>query len=881
MFCAIAIGWLMVPAGAQDAPKPAIAALEKALVSAGDGSSEARQRLAVRRVIRDAEKMLENSGDGADRWAVLEFLFRARQRLITLDDDSKHRRALIETCRQLVKAPDEFAELRLEADLLLSQVEQAKRGANAEDREQALRPFVARYLNTPAGAKVLRIAMVMALELGDPRLVNDLREMIQKRYAADPEMINFQRDTLGGQVFGAPFAGTFQRSDGKTVRFPMDLLGRVSMVVFWSKEGDGLEFVKGLAAAAKEAKGKIGGRMQFFSINLDELPDAGEAIIRKMGVDWPVLHLPGGRDNPIYKAYARADPKMMRVTPTGQIALVMSGVGRERLLPDGTPDFQRLFGSALARGWSREEYAMHLSALMTGDFLVFDPAGTLDPTRPPELKAAAMGGEVKPLKRGAGAVPAATLAAIDDCFVAPPQRYRLTYPQARAGYGKAVELCRKAIAGHPDAPDLWIVRNRLMVALLGLWKTGGDLGQFEAAVAEAKTALDAGYPEGCDLVAHFCLARAALREAGAESGQVIDPFVAERGGENAPGPALAVAALLALDVADRARFVKFRQAILNGHSEYPMMWIFTSFLLDRHHDYWLFQMPFTAGWSYGRRASYFKTTGDIEQAHRLLQTELRTSGGEPLRIPEDLDSRWTMIVFAKPGPWKTKQNADLPPSPDQLLRSFAQFADARPGKDVKVLLALFGGDAEFARSALKEKKVECPLVTVPGGMDNPLIHRLGILAEDQQLNSVLVGKDGRIASVVSGLAWQSGRNGLTLANVVEREDEKFITSLLERGELQAARERILALAPPYDPEAVDERGRKLKKPNHSLAHLRARARVHMALEQWDQALADAETVVQRQLGKDGGMSLRTEALDEAEKLRDAILKRNRRSEESE
>ena len=46
----------------------------------------------------------------------------------------------------------------------------------------------------------------------------------------------------------------------------------------------------------------------------------------------------------------------------------------------------------------------------------------------------------------------------------------------------------------------------------------------------------------------------------------------------------------------------------------------------------------------------------------------------------------------------------------------------------------------------------------------------------------------------------------------------------------------------------------------------------MALKQWDKALADAEEVVQRQRGIDGGMSLRTAELDEAEQLRDSIVK---------
>jgi hypothetical protein len=46
----------------------------------------------------------------------------------------------------------------------------------------------------------------------------------------------------------------------------------------------------------------------------------------------------------------------------------------------------------------------------------------------------------------------------------------------------------------------------------------------------------------------------------------------------------------------------------------------------------------------------------------------------------------------------------------------------------------------------------------------------------------------------------------------------------------------------------------------------------MALKNYDEALADAEEVVQRQLGTDGGMSLRTDELDKSEALRAEVLK---------
>lgn len=869
-----AFGTLVPKATAQEAApavsKEVITGFEKALASAKEGSSAARHRLAVRRVIRDAEESLASLANSPSRFLILEFLFRARQQLIALDHDAEHRQALLETCRELVKAPDEFAGLRLEADLLLSQAELAKQGANAEARAKALRPFVNRYLETPVAAKVLRLAMVMALELGDNRLVTDLQEMIEERFAGDLEMIAFQRDKLGGQVFGAPFAGTFERSDGKMLRFPMDGLGRSTMFLFWSKDDGGGEVLKGLAAASLEQKEELAGRLEIISFNLDGLPDAGESIVRGLGVDWQVLRLPDGRKNPIYDAYVRSDPRILTVSPTGYTALIMSGSTRQKANSDGEPDYGRMFGSSLAREWTAPRYVAHLSSLMAGDFLVLDPEGGMDPTRPPELKALAEGDAIKPLTRTAASVPEETLRAIQGCFVAPPQRYRLTHAEARASYTKAVELCRKTIADHPAAPDLWMVRNRLMVALLGLWKTDADLGQLHEAIAEAKAALAADYPPGCDVVARFCIAREALRNPAADPRAVLDQLVAETGGGNAPGPVFAVAALLALDVADRKRFEDFRKIILKDHTEPPMMWTFTAFLLDRYHSYWLFQVPFTAGWSYGRRESYFMATGDPDDARRMLRTELRTLDGEPLRIPDDLDSQWTAIIFAKPGPWNRKRDDGLPASPERLVKPLADFAASRPAGDGKVYLAMLDGDAGTIRAGFEGKDPPCPVLVVPAGVDNPLIHRLGILSEDNQINSVLIAKDGRIVVTVSGLARQSGKGGTTLTNVIERDDEKFVAAALERGDLEAAKARIFSLAPPFDPAAVDARGRPLKKPQTSLFHLIARARVYMALKEWDKALADAEEVVQRQLGTDGGMSLRTPELDAAEQLRDNI-----------
>ncbi len=876
VLCLVLFGLLAPKVSAQDAAtaisKEAIAELDKELNEAKTGTSEARQRLAIRRVISSAEDLVAAHANDTSRFLALEFVFRAYQRLIPLDKDAENRKALLAICHELVKAPDELAALRLEADILLSQADLAKQGANAEARAKALRPLVDRYVNTPVAAKVLRMTMLMALEFGDSRLVTDLQETIERRFAADLEMIKFQRDKLGGQVIGAPFAGTFERSDGKIVRFPMDGLGRSTMLLFWTKNEKGEALLKGIAAAALERKEELAGRLEIVSINLDDLPDAGESFVRSLGVDWKVLRLPGGSKHPVYDAFARSEQRIVTMSPTGYTALIMPETIKTKTQSDGTPDYGRMFQSALAREWTWPRYVSQLSSLVIGDFLVIDPEGGIDPTRPPELKAAAMGGEIKPLARDSACVPEETLRAIQDCFVAPPLRYRLSRADIRTNYAKAVELCRKAMANHPAAPDLWIVRNRLIIALMGLWKSDSDLGQLEAAITESKAAMTAGFPKGSDVIARFCIARGDLREAAADPKSILKRLVADCGGDAAPGPALAVASLLALDVADRSSFENFRTTIIKNHTEYPMMWIFTAFLLDRYHDYWLFQVPFTPGWSYGRRQDYFLSKGDAEEGHRILRAELQTDDGKSLRIPEDLEKEWTMIVFSQPAPWNSKRDDGLPESPERTLQLLTGFASTRPAGDVKVMLATLGGDAAATRSSLLagRSKIDCPVLSIPGGMKNPLVHRLGLLSEDNKINSVLIRKDGRIATVLSGLVGQSGRGGATLGNVVAQEDEKTIAAALERGEIQTAKDMILALAPPFDPNAVDAKGRKLPKPTYSNAHLRARARVYMALKEWDKALADAEEVVQRQLGTDGGMSLRTAELDESERLRETI-----------
>ncbi|MDG2221901.1 MAG: hypothetical protein P8L85_10995 [Rubripirellula sp.] len=844
--------------GKTQVPPAEIAALQQALAAPGNESSAARQRLATKRIVRDCDKLIDAHPTAPNRFEVLSILFDAQKRLFAMDDSSRNRAAILETGKELMKAPDEYAALRLDADLLITQTEAARKGADPGARLAALLPMVARYEGTPGEAKMLRVAMVMALETGDPKVIKNLRRQMAVRFAGDTEMINFQRDKLGGQVFGAPFCGSFKRTDGTVMQLPADVLGKTTILYFWSQEDPTSDHLQRLAAAWQEKRSEVGDRLQIVSFNVDELPDAGEKTLRDLGVEWPALHLPGGRNNALYKTFPKRDPYMMTMSPTGYVALIMSGATRKRASDNGKTDFDRWFQSSLARDWSRPRYITQLNSIFAGDFLVVDPQDPFDPALPPEIKALSI--DPKPLARTSASVPEETLRAIQACLPAPPIRYRMSAQEIRSAYERSDQLCAKAIADHPAAPDLWIVRNRRIIAQLGLWKLTSDQKHYLQAVEQAKAALAAEMPTGTDVAARFCLAKEALRIPAADGQQIITDFVKSMGGENASGPTLAAAAMLALDIADRGLNEEYRQRILEKHATQPMMWTFVSFLLDREHQYWLFRVPFTAGWSYGRQHQWLLSRGYPDAVERHIDAELVTLDGKPYRLPEDSLGKWTIVLFT--GNWLKQEKS---PMPSVVTRYLNPYLEKRGRDDVQVIVAVLDEEVADLEASLKETPLNCETMLVPGGLTNPLTRQWNVVDEDQQPSALVLRPDGKIAIAMSGLTMSRAKPELIM-NLIDRQDEQTVIDLLERGETEKAAEFIFQVAPPFDPEAVDEKGRKLKEPVFNYVHLRARARVYAAMNNWNAALADAEEAVKFLTAKGGWMSMRPDDLDQAETL---------------
>jgi hypothetical protein len=714
---------------AQEIPQRDITELKEDLDEAGEARSSTRKRLAYKRVIRDGETLIKEHSDATNRWQVLGVMYQGQRKLFELDDSSRNRDALFEICETLRQAPDAYADLRLDADLLLMERDMSEKNADVRERTTELSKLLNRYRDTPGEARSLKMALLIAPKLDAFDLEKEIVRTLDERFSGNHDVVTWRRKHQGFSHFRLLFTGEYKRVDGTKLVFPIDGVGHTCLLFFWSKD---IAETESKFAELKDMQSRIPGQFKLFSFNLDDLPDAGQQILNEKGLDAIPMLLPGGRDNKIYQVYSARDPFLIRVNAHGHVFSPTELITEE------------LKEMPMEANFDDERYLAQIQSLVNGDFLVQTPSSS-------------------------DTIPADTLNAIKECWVSPPFRYRLSEPELSENYRKALELCESAIQKHPDAPDLWQVRNLKILAFMGMWKLKMEPQYLEVAATEANLVLPQQLPSGGDVVARLCLAKAALRNRHYLDWAPIREFVAAYGVEAVPTQVYAAAAMLALEMNAKELFEEYREKLLTRKDHEPWIFPVLTFLEDPVHRYRLFKSNFYLPPSLARRierATLRTIAADRnrqDDPSQKIQADFKTLEGEIFRIPEAAKGKTTLFMFVEP---PTDPNANFPAAikgeitidsrgkeqefVGAMQRAF-QMVDERLRKNFQVIAAFLSEDAELVKGLMEKNQWTCQAVMVPGGLANPLVQRLGILSADRLPNIVLLKPDGTLAWKLSGI----------------------------------------------------------------------------------------------------------------------------------
>lgn len=805
-----------------DIPATEIAELKEELAGIASQNSAAKKRRSCKSIVRKGNSLVEASPTAPNRFEILSLMLESQKLLLGMDNTERNRESLIEICGQLAKAPDSHAAVRLDADLLFSNMTLDSKGAGKEERVEALTTLIARYRDTPAEARCLMIASMIARKIDSRELEEDIVTLMTERFASDADMIRFRLRNLGFGRTDVPFSGNFRRADGSTLSFPVDQLGHTSIVVFWSQQMPGYqEELKKIHERASVYEGQL----SVFSFNADELPDAGEQQLRSLGLDWTAMHLPDGNKSRLFRIFGYEKPFGYLLNPHGY-TLLMSRLAQHGHVHGNVAQSQ-IAVMVTDKMMPHTRSMAQLQSLFAGDFLVMDSG--------------------KKPARTADSVPQEQLDAIQACFAPAPMRYRLSPAQALAGYTKAESLCREAISQFPNAPDLWQVQNQRIIALLGMWKTSIEPKHLDAAVNEARTTLATTLPKGANVVPQFCLARSALREEGVDAKSTLAEFIKASGGDDAPATAYACASILALEAHSRDLHEHYRQKVLEKPDENDaMLWPVVSFLRDRYHRFRLLR-------AIDQRRSRKESRSNIINHGWSTSTtpfpasELKTLDGGTLSLPKDTEGKMTLVLFVEP---PADPAADIPleitgkPAEGKerevqgTIRFASQLAEQHIHKDLNVVVAFLSDDAERIKALAKQHAWTCQVAMVPGGLNNPLVRQLGILSADRIANIFLLRRDGTITWHTTGLKHQfsfshgfSAFLGMTVH--VELLDIALAYQALEQGDYKKAADMF---AGPF-PKKTDERF------GWTAPRFHGRALANMKLEQWDAALEDIDKAI--------------------------------------
>ncbi|MEI7836688.1 MAG: TlpA disulfide reductase family protein [Planctomycetota bacterium] len=175
---------------------------------------------------------IETAYPKADNLYVLRLgMLRAAGMLFSEKKDDASRQSMLDIARTVVENPAPLkAKVYPHRILTAEKIQPKGAAAPAVDAEGTIREFVKQYDKTDAAAQALMDGYRLARQIGNEKLAVEFLALLESAHGQEPVVFRFLADAGRGPVFRADLTTL----DGKRLRLPDAMTGKVVVVDFWA-----------------------------------------------------------------------------------------------------------------------------------------------------------------------------------------------------------------------------------------------------------------------------------------------------------------------------------------------------------------------------------------------------------------------------------------------------------------------------------------------------------------------------------------------------------------------------------------------------------------------------------------------------------------------
>ena len=718
-----------------------ILSLQKKFDKNSSEESSSERRREYKKIVRSAESLIVKNPLSKNRFELLGLIFQSKKEILILKPDVRGQKDLIDTCNKLLSAPDEYAILRFQAEILLNQWSKKTLEKSDFDKLLDIAGMADKYKNTSAELDCAIVCANLAFNLGHQDLLKSLRHTIATKFSDNPKAVAFLKDRFNYKSGSLLFKGKFKYNDGSDIVLPIDKAGHAYLSCFWSNHTRDL---KKKLLEIKKLQEKNNFKFDVLSFNLDELPDAGKKTLDLYGLNWKTLHLPDGNQNQLFKSMGSDATWLVRITNANGY-VITTPIGSTYRTYGRLTDLDEYVIMTV----DKDPYLAMIQSLRIGEFLITNHSKPFNINYPPEINDFSRETNLLKEKKiiwNDNDIPSETLKTIQKYFITGSSRYKLSENQVFSNYKKVSALCHEAIKGYPLTQHKWVVLNRHIIALLGLWNLSSEAKYLDEALSYAKIILKSTALLEAQIVAKFCLAKVAIREANSKIDNLIQNFLIGYDPKSLPPSVIAAVTILSLDATSPRVFPKYRELVLDNllnNTKYAGLsaYLYNKFVISR-----LFRGNYYSAEVRGRHGfrSWQKHT---ELRNRFFNFKLNNLKGEAIVFPNNNPEKTNVMIFLGTPKNDSDQKAHLSQITiiDKLSKDYKL-------KNLNLIYTFIETDIIKVKSICTRYNLNNEQVAiVPNGINNPHIQELGILLADERPNTFLVNHDKRILWSITGM----------------------------------------------------------------------------------------------------------------------------------